>query len=138
VLDGTQHTGGQSIRDDVGEKCGQHWSPAAFKGTGRSGRVRLDDGSMPVYIGKGNISARIKAARRSRRRGQFWDRFSWFGLANAKTMHDIEVLLLKMFPKYLRSLTNQDGHFDNAGKEREHKKHRTADVITRKIRRKKQ
>jgi hypothetical protein len=97
----------------------------------------LYDGSMPVYMGKGNISARIKSARGSRKRGQFWDRFSWYGLANPKTMHDIEVLILKMFPKYLRSLTNQDGHFFDADKEREHNKDKTADVITRKSRRRK-
>jgi hypothetical protein len=46
------------------------------KEPGGVGSYILYDGSMPVYIGKGNISARINAARGSKRRGQFWDRFS--------------------------------------------------------------
>jgi hypothetical protein len=36
------------------------------------------DDSMPLYVGKGNIKHRITGARRSKRRGQLWDRFSWY------------------------------------------------------------
>jgi hypothetical protein len=107
------------------------------KELGGIGIYILYDGSMPVYIGKGKISERIKSARTSKRRGQFWDRFSWYGLANPKTMHDIEVLALKMFPRYLRSLTNQDGNFFKAEKERDDKRHKIADVISRKARKRK-
>lgn len=71
----------------------------------------LFDGSMPVYVGKGNIRRRISGARKSKRRGQLWDRFSWYALTDDSMMHDIEVLLLRVLPPYLRALTRQDGHF---------------------------
>src|SRR6266700_2390058 len=77
---------------------------------GGQGIYILFDGSMPVYVGKGNIKARIRAARRSKRRGQMWDRFSWYAVTDPKMMHDIEVLALRMLPRYLRALTRQDGH----------------------------
>jgi hypothetical protein len=71
----------------------------------------LFDGSMPVYVGKGNIRQRITEAKRSKRRGQLWDRFSWYTLRDPRMMHDIEVLILRMIPPYLRALTSQQGHF---------------------------
>src|SRR2546426_9176283 len=37
----------------------------------------LADGSMPVYIGRGKLSGRIAQHRGSKRRGQYWDHFSW-------------------------------------------------------------
>jgi len=89
----------------------------------------LFDGSMPVYVGKGNIRWRITDARRSKRRGQLWDRFSWYAVADPKMMHDIEVLVLRMLPRYLRALTRQEGHFLKA--KRVKQKNETADVITR-------
>jgi hypothetical protein len=99
---------------------------------GGQGVYILFDGSMPVYVGKGNISARLTSARRSKRRGQSWDRFSWYGLTDPRMMHDIEVLLLRVFPTYLRSLTRQDGKFVQADNVNEVDK--IADVITRKSR----
>jgi hypothetical protein len=71
----------------------------------------LYDGSMPVYAGKGNIRYRVASARRSKRKAQLWDRFSWYVLKDQKMMHDIEVLLLRTLPPNLRALTRQDGHF---------------------------
>jgi hypothetical protein len=44
-------------------------------------------------------------------------------------MHDIEVLVLRMLPRYLRALTRQEGHFLKA--KRVKQKNETADVITR-------
>jgi hypothetical protein len=82
--------------------------------SGGVGVYILFDGSMPVYVGKGNIRQRISKARRSKRKGQLWDRFSWYALANPQMMHDIEVLVLRMLPRYLRALTRQDGHFMKA------------------------
>jgi hypothetical protein len=80
-------------------------------------QVRLEDaeqvqkdGSLPLYVGKGNIKHRITDARRSKRRGQLWDRFSWYAVADAKMMHDLEVLVLRILPRYLRVLTRQEGH----------------------------
>ena len=91
--------------------------PGRRSGFGR-GVYILFDGSMPVYAGKGNIRQRIYAARRSKRKGQFWDRFSWYAVRDPKMMHDIEVLILRMFPRYLRPLTRQDGHFLKARRHR--------------------
>jgi hypothetical protein len=68
-------------------------------------------GSTPVYVGKGKIRYRITDARRSTRRGQLWDRFSWYAVKQPEMMHDLEVLVLKMLPRYLRALTRQEGDF---------------------------
>ncbi len=97
---------------------------------GGKGVYILFDGSMPVYVGKGNIKSRVSQARRSKRRGQLWDRFSWYALKDPKMMHDIEVLVLRMLPRYLRALTKNDGHFLVAKSEPE--KDKKADPITRK------
>lgn len=92
----------------------------------------LFDGSMPVYVGKGNIRDRIIKASRSIRRGQLWDHFSWYALGDPRTMHDIEVLILRMLPRYLRALTRQDGNFVKARRHQQDKKNRISDYITRK------
>ena len=81
---------------------------------GGQGVYILFDGSMPVYVGKGNIRQRVRKARSSKRRGQMWDRFSWYVLSDPKMMHDIEVLVLRMLPRYLRALTKNDGNFEKA------------------------
>jgi len=47
---------------------------------------------MPVYIGKGNIYARIVQASRSRRRGQFWDYFSC-----TSSLIRVSATMLKLF-----------------------------------------
>ena len=81
---------------------------------GGKGVYILFDGSTPVYIGKGNIRQRVTGARRSQRRGQLWDRFSWYAIKDPKMMHDIEVLVLRLLPRYLRALTRREGHFQKA------------------------
>jgi hypothetical protein len=81
------------------------------KKDGGTGVYILYDGSMPVYVGKGNIKSRLDGARRSKSRGPFWDHFSWYILKNPAMIHDAEVLILRMLPPYLRSLTKQKGHF---------------------------
>ena len=96
---------------------------------GGKGVYILFDGSMPVYVGKGNIKRRLLGAKRSKRRGQLWDRFSWYALKDPKMMHDIEVLVLTMLPRYLRPLTRQDGHFLQASPVSQGNK--IADYITR-------
>jgi len=83
---------------------------------GGKGIYILYDGSTPVYVGKGNIQWRIKDARRSKRRGQSWDHFSWYAVADSKRLHDIEALLLRMLPPYLRILNRQRGKFLDAVK----------------------
>jgi hypothetical protein len=70
----------------------------------------LFDGSMPMYVGKGKIQKRIRRATKGRR-GQLWDHFSWYAIENPQLIHDIEVLMLRILPPTLRSLTRQSGYF---------------------------
>jgi len=79
----------------------------------------LYDGIMPVYIGKGNIGRRIRSHKRSKKRGQFWDYFSWYIISDTRLCHDIEVLLLRRLPWYLRGLNRQSGKFQKAKQIRE-------------------
>jgi len=74
----------------------------------------LCDGSMPVYIGRGNISSRIRRHQRSKSRGQFWDHFSWYAILNRHFEADVEALLLRMLPFFLRSLNKQRTKFSDA------------------------
>jgi hypothetical protein len=74
----------------------------------------LLDGSMPMYVGKGNISSRIKDACKSKRRRHLWDHFSWYAMRNPRLMHDVEALMLRILPPNLRSLTRQSGNFVKA------------------------
>jgi len=104
------------------------------KQKGGKGVYVLYDGSMPVYVGKGNIRSRVKIATQGGRRGQLWDHFSWYSLS-PDAMHDIEALVLRMLPPYLRSLTRQKGKFQDAQRVKEHKKDRVADYISRKAER---
>ncbi len=79
---------------------------------GGQGVYILYDGSTPVYVGKGNIRQRLTAADKSNRRGNSWDRFSWYVIKDKNLIHDIEVLLIRILPFYLRYLTRQRGHFE--------------------------
>jgi hypothetical protein len=72
-----------------------------------------------VYVGKGNIRQRIRQARKSERRGQHWDHFSWYAFRNAKLSDEIEALLLRMLPFYLRILNRQQGKLSSSRKHRE-------------------
>lgn len=91
----------------------------------------LYDGSMPVYVGMGNVHARITKARSSKRRGQMWDHFSWYIPCDPKLVRDIEALLLKMLPIPLRILNQQKGALKDAKKV--HEIDQKPDFITRKM-----
>jgi hypothetical protein len=78
----------------------------------------LFDGSMPVYVGKGNIRSRIRR-HQNKVWGQLWDRFSWYGLHEKKYMHDVEALMLRVLPRFLRSMNRQSGNFVNSDRKRE-------------------
>jgi hypothetical protein len=78
---------------------------------GGHGVYILYDGSTPVYIGKGNIRSRLRASDKSKRRKDSWDHFSWYVIKNKKLMHDVEVLLIRILPPFLRHLTRQGGRF---------------------------
>jgi len=85
----------------------------------------LYDGSTPVYVGKGNIQARLrKENNKSKRLGNSWDHFSWFLIKDQDEdlIHDVEVLLLRILPPYLRYMTRQRGNFigDPSKKEQQH------------------
>jgi len=74
----------------------------------RSGIYVLYHGAMPVYIGRGAISARLLShAKEGSKKEQFWDRFSWFVIGNAKRERELESLLLEALPFYVRSLNKQ-------------------------------
>ena len=111
--------------------------PGSRSPQGGQGVYILYDGSMPVYAGKGKIKSRIRGARRSKSRGQFWDHFSWYVLSDPKMIHDTEVLILRMLPSYLRSLTKQKGKFLGAERIKELQQNRVAEFISRKATRKK-
>ncbi len=81
------------------------------KRKGGQGVYILYDGSTPVYIGKGNIRARLIDADKDKRRKDPWDHFSWYVIKDKSLIHDVEVLLIRMLPIYLRHLTRQRGHF---------------------------
>src|SRR5580693_10725375 len=78
---------------------------------GGQGVYILYDGSTPVYVGKGNIRQRLRAADKSNRRGNSWNHFSWYVIQDKGLIHDVEVLLIRILPLYLRYLTRQTGHF---------------------------
>ena len=82
--------------------------------SGGRGVYVLFDGSMPMYVGKGNIRNRVKDAGASKRRGNLWDHFSWYSIKNPAMMHDIEALMLRILPPNLRFLTRQGGNFKKA------------------------
>jgi hypothetical protein len=71
----------------------------------------LCDGSMPVYIGRGRLARRIARHQRSKSRGQFWDHFSWYAISDRRLEAEVEALLLRMLPFYLRSLNKQRTRF---------------------------
>jgi hypothetical protein len=96
----------------------------------------LYDGSLPVYVGMGSLFSRLEKARRSKRRGQMWDHFSWFIPCEPALVRDIEALLLRMLPVPLRILNQQKGRLAGADKIKQPVKNRTPDFITRKMPRK--
>jgi hypothetical protein len=71
----------------------------------------LYDGTMPVYVGHGIILDRLKAHRSSGRKKDFWDYFSWYSIPDEQLQKEIETLLLKTLPYYLRLLNKQRGSF---------------------------
>jgi len=104
---------------------------AALKNPARAGVYILYDGATPVYIGKGNIPYRLEKATRNKRKN-FWDHFSWYVITNESLRHDVEVLLLRTLPPYLRYLTRQSGKFTNGHSADQHPSDLIAEYITRK------
>ena len=101
-------------------ECGEMWlrNKENIEGVlgskeGGQGVYVLYDGSMPVYIGRGNIRRRIRGAHHSKSRGDYWDHFSWYALSDPSLIHDLEALLLRTLPWYVRGLNRQSGKFCN-------------------------
>jgi hypothetical protein len=100
--------------------------------TGGQGIYILYDGSTPVYVGKGNIRQRLRRANdKSKRKGNSWDYFSWYILKDTEQIHDVEVLLLRILPPYLRYMTRQRGHFTGVKPTHQKPKDRTPIHIER-------
>jgi hypothetical protein len=100
---------------------------------GGRGIYVLYSGSMPVYIGMGKIHRRIIKARLSKRRGKMWDHFSWYIPLSSALTRDIETLLLRMLPVYLRILTRQRGKF-MGGKKTRRPKNGQPEIICQAVR----
>lgn len=76
----------------------------------KSGIYVLYHGAMPVYIGRGAISARLRShGQEGSKKEQFWDRFSWFVIGKTASERELESLLLEALPFYVRSLNKQGG-----------------------------
>jgi hypothetical protein len=76
----------------------------------KSGIYVLYHGAMPVYIGRGAISARLRShGKEGSKKVQFWDRFSWFVIGKTASERELESLLLEALPFYVRSLNKQGG-----------------------------
>jgi hypothetical protein len=121
------------------EKFGERWARNSKniedesipgKSSGGHGVYILYDGSTPVYIGKGNIRQRLRDAVTDERRKDSWDHFSWYVIKDKTLAHDVEVLLIRMLPLYLRHLTRQRGHFKKVHSTDQKKPNRTPDYIT--------
>lgn len=96
---------------------------------GGQGIYILFDGSTPVYVGRGNIRHRIREARKSKRRGECWDHFSWYVVPNTQNERELEALLLRMLPPHLRMLNQQRGKL--VGSQKHSFKNDKADPIKR-------
>jgi len=85
-----------------------------------SGVYVLYSGSAPVYVGKGHVKTRVTKRDRGGSKSPYWDHFSWFLVDNSNIEHELEALLLKVLPFYLRSLNKQTAHFRGAKKREDH------------------
>jgi hypothetical protein len=87
----------------------------SFVRSKESGIYILYSGSAPVYIGKGHIKSRVTKRDRGGSKSPYWDHFSWFVVDSKEVEHELEALLLKALPFYLRSLNRQTAHFIKHG-----------------------
>jgi len=76
-----------------------------------TGVYALYNGTMPVYIGRGNFSKQIRRHSRNRKKTPFWEHFSWYEITGKGLGKEIESLLLRLLPFYVRSLNRMGGNF---------------------------
>jgi hypothetical protein len=74
-----------------------------------AGVYALYNGTMPVYIGRGKISQQIHRHDHNRKKNQFWEHFSWYEINGKGQDKEIESLLLRLLPFYVRSLNRKGG-----------------------------
>ena len=120
----------KQVRGDVGAER-EKYQKGSRPQTGRQGHIRT-----LTYVGKSDgdkssIHRRIVRATQSETRSPLWDHFSWYVREQPKLIHDTEVLLLRMLPPYLRSLTRQSGYFLGTSKHGEPQEKRDAVFISR-------
>ena len=102
-------------------RYGTHWARnqrnfASLKGKDARdphGVYVLCGGSMPVYVGRGRIWSGVRKHSRGIR-SSCWDHFSWFATGDGETASEIEALLLRMLPFYLRTLNKRHAAFQSA------------------------
>lgn len=80
-----------------------------------TGVYALYNGTMPVYIGRGNICNQIHRHDRNRKKSQFWEHFSWYEIIGKGLDKEIESLLLRILPFYVRSLNRRGGDIFASG-----------------------
>lgn len=73
-----------------------------------SGVYLLYLGWFPVYIGKGKLFRRISGHLGSHTK--VWDRFTWFALTDPSRCAELEAILLRSLPFYLRLNNKQGAH----------------------------
>jgi hypothetical protein len=70
----------------------------------------LTHGAMPMYVGKGQIAKRVNAhAREGSAKGKYSDNFTWYVIDNSALESQLEIMLLRSIPFYVRSLNRQTG-----------------------------
>jgi hypothetical protein len=82
---------------------------------------------MPMYVGKGKIASRVRGhAKKGSSKSKYWDHFSWFVIKNSLE-NEIEVMLLRTLPFFIRSLNRQTGSLERGN--RFHPANETPDLI---------
>jgi len=96
----------------------------------RTGLYVLANGSMPLYIGKGIVSRRVRAHNHSGgSKSKYWNYFSWFEILKPATNGEIENLLLQVLPFYVRSLNKQTGSLGRDNRRRFNDENNTPKVV---------
>jgi hypothetical protein len=74
-------------------------------------------GWQPVYVGQGRLYKRIKKHTTSRTKT--WDRFTWFEVDSVERAKEMEAILLRSLPFYLRVYNNQGAHIEDLSSSRQ-------------------
>lgn len=103
-------------KDSLVEKYGPFWprnkksfSKLREEARGKYGVYLLYYGWHPVYIGQGKLTKRISRHKRPTAT-KVWDRFTWFALRDPQKCGELEAILLRCLPFYLRLNNRQGAH----------------------------